>query len=84
MFAGKDCDVNNNGTVTMADVMQLTEIFGGSVNAGELCDGLDNDCDGNFDEVDSLLPPPSNSQGVCANANFVCNGTNGRSIPDFS
>jgi len=40
----------------------------------EVCDGLDNDCDGASDE-DLVGPPASLTQGVCASLTRVCDGT---------
>lgn len=84
VYPGKDCDVNNNGTVTSADVIALGNIIIGTENAGELCDGLDNDCDGFTDEPSALELPSDDSLGVCAAGDFVCTWTGWRMTPDFS
>ena len=48
-----------------------------------LCDGLDNDCDGESD--DNLTAPGANNQnGVCAGTEKVCNGVNGWIEPDYN
>ena len=48
----------------------------------ELCNGLDDDCDG---DVDNLQPPLADVQaGVCAGARQICDGANGLLEPDYS
>ncbi len=49
----------------------------------EVCNGLDDDCDGQTDE--DLTPPPADlREGVCAAAVKVCGGESGWVEPDYS
>ncbi|MCB9555820.1 MAG: hypothetical protein H6707_06915 [Deltaproteobacteria bacterium] len=44
----------------------------------ESCDGKDNDCDGDVDELSDLSPPACSEQrGVCQGATQACAGTSG-------
>jgi hypothetical protein len=51
--------------------------------ADEICDGRDNDCNGEIDE-DLSAPQASLHVGVCRDAVKICDGTNGWIEPDYT
>ena len=63
---------NNNGTT--ADGCEYGPCF---TSGSEVCDGLDNDCNGTKD--DGLTPPPGlcKTAGACAGSFAMCSGTGG-------
>ncbi len=65
------------GTQTCADSM-WGPCVGETGPMGEVCDGLDNDCDGTADDPTDLTPPACPLQlGVCAGSTRTCGGAAG-------
>jgi hypothetical protein len=63
-------DANNQAT----DGCECQKTNGGL----EICDGVDNNCDGRIDEPTSLVGAPAcKTQGVCAGVTATCRGVNG-------
>ncbi len=52
--------------------------------SSEICDGLDNDCNGEIDDNFEVIPDADKTAGVCANNKKVCDGTNGWIEPDYT
>jgi len=63
---GKTCDVDQSGTVNLADVSRLDAIIAGTYDDGENCtDGFDNNCDGLLDGADPSCTACGGEGEVC-------------------
>ena len=77
---GNECANNTNGATECKDNKCLVP---GCEASEEICDGIDNDCDGSTDE-DLTAPKADKQFGVCENSLKVCDGVNGWVEPDYS
>lgn len=44
LYPTKDCDPNNNGTLTSTDIVYLKQLINNIHDEQEVCDGIDNNC----------------------------------------
>jgi hypothetical protein len=85
LVKGNSCGVGScgQGTVICSEDGSGLACDTASQVSMEVCDGVDNDCNGNIDDIAS--PPLAlNQAGVCAGAIQVCNGSSGWAEPDYA
>lgn len=76
-----ECQASGN-IVCSGDLLGVTcDAVAGS-SSEEICDGLDNDCDGSVDE-DLSTPFATLTEGVCFDAVKECGGVSGWQDPDY-
>jgi len=80
-----DTDDDNDGFNDDEDCAPLDEFINPA--AQEICDGKDNNCNGNIDNDDDSLedaPNAQNQDGICAGSKKVCSGAGGWINPDYT
>jgi hypothetical protein len=75
-YPTKDCDPNDDNKLSASDISYIEDIIKGVRNIGEVCDWIDNNCDGIIDNERALRDKPlaTNQFGVCEGTFKVCEG----------
>ncbi len=84
LYPTKDCDPNNNGTLTSTDIVYLKKLISGIEKEQEVCDWRDNNCSEWVDEPSDLTLPDDILPGVCATTWAFCAGESGWILPSYT